>query len=49
MLNLEIDILDTIEYNGSMLCVEQRKRGVKSSPIFYFIFLKISIDKLLIM
>ena len=36
MLNLELDILDTVEYSGSMLCVEQLKGSENS--LFFFIF-----------
>lgn len=32
MLNLELDILDTVEYSGSMLCVEQQKGS--ENPLF---------------
>lgn len=34
MLNLELDILDAVEYSGSMLCVEQLK-GSENSLFFY--------------
>ena len=34
MLNLELDILDTVKYSGSMLCVEQLK-GSENSLFFY--------------
>ena len=30
MLNLELDIIDTVEYSGSMLCVEQLKGSENS-------------------
>ena len=39
MLNLELDILDTVEYSGSMLCVEQLKGG-ENSLFFYFFYKK---------
>ena len=43
MLNLELDILDTVEYSGSMLCVEQLKGSENS--LFFLFFLQKILDK----
>ena len=36
MLNLELDILDTVKYSGSMLCVEQLKGSENSLFLFFY-------------